>query len=77
MNRCEGLIKTNAANLAERAAVASSLKEISDAMANAPDIDEEKIRSIKDSLSRGAYRIEPRRIAEKLLRLDVTRRGGR
>jgi len=75
-NRCEGKIKTNSLSLAEREAVASRLQQISKAIADAPDVDEYKVRSIKDALSRGAYRIDPRRIADKLIRLYIPFRPG-
>lgn len=69
-NRCEGLIKTNNANLAERAAVASRLPEISEAIAGAPDVDRRKVESVREALARGAYRVDPGRIANKLIQLE-------
>lgn len=51
--------------------MASRLQQISKAIADAPDVDEFKVKSIKEALSKGAYRVDPRRIAGKLIRLYI------
>jgi flagellar biosynthesis anti-sigma factor FlgM len=68
LRNCEGLIKTNSVNIAERAAVESRLPQISDAVPDAPEVDVSKIEAVRDALSRGTYEIDPRRIADELLR---------
>lgn len=50
--------------------MASRLEQISDAIADAPEIDAGKVKAAKDALSRGTYEVDPRRIADKLLHLD-------
>ncbi len=63
---------------ADRAAVASSLDQIADAVGKAPDVDLRKVKAARDALANGTYEVNPDRIARKLLRLDTAlSHGGR
>lgn len=77
VNVNEAPIKKTPAHLADRAAVASSLDEIADAVRGAPDIDARKIKAARDALASGTYQVDPDRIARKLLRLDIALSHGR
>lgn len=57
------------------AVVASNLERIAEAVAEAPDIDTDRVQAAKDALARGVYEINPERIAEKLMQIDTASRG--
>lgn len=68
---CEALIKTYSRHPGDRASVASNLERITQIASGAPEVDTWKVEGIKDALSRGTYRINPERIAEKLIHMDT------
>lgn len=70
-------IRTKPVYTADRAAVASNLDRIVDAISEAPDVDRGKVDAAKDALSRGVYEVNPDRIARKLLNLDAALSGTR
>lgn len=54
--------------------MASNLKRIAETIADAPVIDEEKVAAAKKALACGTYKIDPDRIADKLISLDTALR---
>jgi negative regulator of flagellin synthesis FlgM len=54
-------------NLTSSAQLLSRLEE---ALQTMPAVDAEKVRAIKDAIASGAYRVDDRAVADKLLQLD-------
>ena len=46
------------------------LRELSRLILNAPEVDETRVAGIKQALTRGAYPLEPRLIAERLIAFE-------
>lgn len=67
----EARVKTRPGSQADRAAVASNMDRIADAVSSAPEIDLRKIEALRRELSRGTYEVDPDRIAMKFLHLNA------
>jgi negative regulator of flagellin synthesis FlgM len=57
--------------------VASNLQRIAASITDAPDIDEEKVAAVKRALATGTYKVDPDRIADRLMYLDTVLRRSR
>lgn len=68
---CEALINTYSTNTGDRESVARKLERIAECVSEASDVDAAVVASIREAVSRGQYRVEPDRIAEKLIELDT------
>jgi negative regulator of flagellin synthesis FlgM len=49
---------------------ARSLQKLSEAIAQAPVVDAEKVASIKQAVNGGTYRVDSRRVADKILQSE-------
>ena len=49
---------------------ARSLQKLSDAIAQAPVVNSTKVASIKQAVSNGTYKVDPARVADKLLKFE-------
>ena len=49
---------------------ARSLHKLADAIARAPVVDSAKVASVRQSLADGTYRIDPAKIADKMLQFE-------
>jgi negative regulator of flagellin synthesis FlgM len=47
--------------------VAKEVKQIKTAIEALPDVREEKVHAVKDSIDRGTYKVEPEKIAGKMI----------
>lgn len=54
-----------------RIQVAVQPEEAATSLANHPEMDSEKIEQIKRAIMEGTYRIDPERIADKLIALEL------
>lgn len=49
---------------------ARSLQKLSEAIAEAPVVDADKVASVKQALSSGTYQVDSRRVADKILQSE-------
>jgi len=49
---------------------AAKLKEIEDSLADQPMVDSTRVRNMQDSIKAGDYRVNPERVADKMLNFE-------
>jgi negative regulator of flagellin synthesis FlgM len=47
--------------------MASRLHSLEKKLASAPDVDQDHVNRVRDAISRGEYRIDPDRVADKMM----------
>ncbi|MEO7773965.1 MAG: flagellar biosynthesis anti-sigma factor FlgM [Steroidobacteraceae bacterium] len=56
---------------------ARTLASLEESMKKMPAVDEKKVTLVRDSLRDGNYKIDPQRVADKLLRMEQELSGGK
>lgn len=62
--------RSTAADAVQLTETAGRLKEIEARLAELPDIDQERVETLRKRIESGDYRPDPQRIAEKLARME-------
>lgn len=61
---------TSAADKVTLTGTAAKLKEIEDNLSDQPSVDAARVKSMQDSIKAGEYRVNPDRVADKMLNFE-------